>query len=81
MTQEEILEELKRLTTAERLVIMEAALRLIRQDLQQVSSPIALETRRQQLVTAAEMLLPDYQAGDELTAFTALDSEDFSAEG
>jgi hypothetical protein len=81
MTQGEILEELKKLTTAERLVIMEAALRLIREDLQQVPSPIVLATSKQQLAAAAEALLPDYQARDDLTAFTALDSEDFCAEG
>jgi len=34
MTQIEILEELKKLTTTERLTIIEAALRLIREDLQ-----------------------------------------------
>jgi hypothetical protein len=33
------------------------------------------------LATAAEALLPDYKAGGELTAFTALDSEDFCTEG
>lgn len=80
MTQGEILEELKSLTTAERLAVMEAALRLIREDLQQAPSPIVLETSKQQLAAAAEALLPDYQAGDDLIAFTALDSEDFCAE-
>ncbi len=37
--------------------------------------------RRQQLTAAAEALLPDYAAGGELTIFTALDSEDFYAQG
>lgn len=81
MTHVEILEELKKLTTAERLVIMEAALRLIREDLQPASSLVSREEKKQQLVAAAEALLQDYQAGDDLTAFTALDSEDFCAEG
>ena len=81
MTQVEILEELKKLTTAERLAIVEAVLRLIREDLQQMERPLTPMERKQQLVTAAKALLPDYKAGDELTVFTALDSEDFCAEG
>ncbi len=81
MTQGEILEELKKLTTAERLAVMEAALRLIREDLQQTERPLTPIRRKLQLATAAEALLPDYQAGGELTVFTVLDSEDFSAEG
>jgi hypothetical protein len=73
----EIVEELKKLTTTERLTIIEAALRLIREDLQQVEQPLARTERRQQLAAAAEALLTDYAAGGELTIFTALDSEDF----
>lgn len=81
MTQGEILDELKKLTTAERLAVMEAALRLIREDLRQTERPLTSIERKQQLTTAAEVLLRDYQTGGELTAFTVLDSEDFSAEG
>jgi hypothetical protein len=73
----EIVEELKKLTTTERLTIIEAALHLIREDLQQVEQPLARTERRQQLAAAAEALVPDYAAGGELTIFTALDSEDF----
>jgi len=41
-----------------------------------------LEKRRQQELTqAAQALLADYQTDPELTAFTALDGEDFDAEG
>lgn len=32
--------------------------------------------KRQEIVAAAQALLPDYQADKELTAFTALDGED-----
>jgi hypothetical protein len=77
MTQTEILEELKKLTTAERLEIIQAALYLIREDLQQVGQPLTRTQRRQQLAAAAEPLLPDYSAGGELTTFTALDGESF----
>ncbi|MDQ3830673.1 MAG: hypothetical protein M3361_15495 [Candidatus Tectomicrobia bacterium] len=77
MTQMEIVEELKKLTTTERLTIIEAALHLIREDLQQVEQPLARTERWQQLAAAAEALLPDYAAGGELIIFTVLDSEDF----
>jgi CHASE3 domain sensor protein len=80
MTQGDILEELKHLTNAERLVIMEAAIRLIRADLQPASSLVSPEDKKRQLASAAAALLQDYQSGDDLTAFTALDSEDFCAE-
>jgi hypothetical protein len=79
MTQVEILEELKRFTIPERLTIAETALRLIREDLQQVGRPPTQTERRRQLAAAAEALLPDYAAGGELTVFTVLDSEDFYA--
>ena len=79
MTQVKVLEELKRFTIPERITIIEATLRLIREDLQQVRQPLARSERRRQLAAAAEALLPDYAAGGELTIFTALDSEDFHA--
>ena len=49
------------------LTIVEAALRLIREDLQQVGQPLTQAERRRQLAAAAEALLPDYAAGGELT--------------
>jgi len=79
MIQVEILEELKKSTIPERLTIIEAALRLIREDLQHVGQPLTRTERRHQLAEAAEALLQDYAAGGELTVFTALDSEDFYA--
>jgi hypothetical protein len=81
MTQVEILEELKKFTVSERLTIVETALRLIREDLQQMEHPLARTERKRQLVAAAKALLPDYTTDGELTIFTALDSEDFYASG
>jgi hypothetical protein len=81
MIQADIVEELKRFTISERLEIVEAALRLIREDLQEVEQPLTQAERRRQLAAAAEALLPDYAAGGELTIFTALNSEDFYASG
>lgn len=79
MTQREILEELKKFPTAERLAIIEAALHLIHEGLQQMEQPLTKAERKQQLTEAAEALLPDYSAGGELTVFTSLDNEDFHA--
>lgn len=73
MTQIEILQELTRLSPTERLAVIEAALHLVREDLQQVQQPLAQKDRKKRLAAAAEALLPDYTAGGELTAFTALD--------
>ena len=77
MTQIEILEELKKLTTSERLAIVEATLSLIRQDLQKAEQLLGPTERKKQLSKAAEALLPDYETDSELTVFTTLDSEDF----
>ena len=63
MTQTDILEELKKLTPAERLTIIEAALRLLREDLQQGERPLTQTKKRQQLALAAKALLSDYAEG------------------
>jgi hypothetical protein len=79
MTQIEILQELKKLTSTERLAVAEAVLRLLREDLQQTDQTSANNQIKAQLAKAAQALLPDYKSGGELTAFTVLDSEDFCA--
>ena len=79
MTQREILEELNKYPTMERITIIEAALHLIHEDMRQIEQPFAKTERRRQLTAAAEALLPAYSAGGELTAFTALDHEGFHA--
>lgn len=79
MTQREILEELRKFPTTERITIIEAALHLIHEDLQEVEQPLTKSDRKRQLAAAAEALLPAYSAGGELTAFTSLDHEDFHA--
>ena len=82
MTHVGILEEFKKLKTTERLAIIEAALHLIREDLQLMEQPPAREERKQQLAAAAGVILPDYKSGGgELTIFTDLDGEDFYAQG
>jgi hypothetical protein len=76
MTQVEILEELRKLSPADRLSIIEAALHLIREDIQHFEQPSTRSERKRQLVEAAQALLPDYLEGGELTVFTVLDGED-----
>ncbi|MBU1486598.1 hypothetical protein KKH56_00900 [bacterium] len=67
MRQIEMVEELKKFPTTERLMIVEAALRLIREDIQQAEhlSPARTE-KKDQMAQAAGALLPDYAAGGEL---------------
>jgi len=81
MNQMDLLRELKKLTSEERLAVAEAALRLLREDLQQAAQPSTQGDMKQHLAKAAQALLPDYQAGGELTAFTDLDGEEFCAKG
>jgi hypothetical protein len=77
MTYTEMLETLKKLTLTERLTIMEAALHLMREELQQREQPPATDEKTARLAAAAQALLPDYTTDTELTSFTTLDSEDF----
>ncbi len=79
MSRKEILEALKRLSPAERLVVIEAALQELRGELQQTEPPLAKEDRKRQLTSAAEALFADYASDSELTAFSVLDGEDFHA--
>ena len=73
MIKTEILEALKQLTNAERLTIAKAALRLMREDWQSLTSA----QKEQQLALSAELAILDYLPGSELTVFTDLDREDF----
>lgn len=79
MSKKEILEELKKLAPAERLFVIEAALQELRGEIQETGSPPTREDRKRQLASAAEVLFADYATDGELTAFSALDSEDFNA--
>jgi len=81
MTQTEILEQLKNLSSTERLAVAEAALTLVRKDLQRTGRPLSRTQTSQQMAEAAKALLRDYQTDTELTAFSALDDEDFCAKG
>ncbi len=75
----DLLKELKKLTPSERLAVIEAALQQLRADLEGTPEPKPLPVRKKEMADAAKTLQADYAAGSELTAFTALDAEDFHA--
>ena len=78
MTNIEILEQLKSLSAAERLKIVEATVHQLREDLEGPGAQ-GVEEASARLARAAEALLGDYSNDRELTAFTALDGEAFHA--
>jgi hypothetical protein len=75
MTKAEILAALKRMTTEERLEVIETASRLIREEL--AEQPKLNVERELSLAEAAEVMRPHYEQGSELAMFTDLDTEDF----
>lgn len=76
-----ILEEVNRLPIPERLTIIESLLQGIREELRQAAQMTGRAEQKRRLAQAAAILLTDYTTDAELTAFTALDGEDFYAEG
>jgi hypothetical protein len=73
-----VLDQLKQLTNAERLAVIETATRLIREELVDQSRGAREQDRR--LRVAAESVKDLYEPGGELTEWTALDGEDFHDE-
>jgi hypothetical protein len=71
MTQVDLLGELKKMPTHQRLEFIEAAIHNLKEDLQKNDK----ESSRSQLAAAAQALLKDYQNDEELTAFTCLDGD------
>jgi hypothetical protein len=67
----QILDAIKRLPLSEKFFIIELIFRDIREET--ANKGTAEDERRK----AAELLLADYQGGEELTVFTVLDKEDF----
>lgn len=65
MSSKEILQGIKRLPFHERLTVIEKALKTLH------------ESSDTQMENAAKALLPDYKKDKNLTAFTALDFENF----
>jgi hypothetical protein len=76
MTREEILAELEKMTNEERLEVIEAATRLLPNEMKRSPAGESRAKMDQQLLGAAQMMRGEYAAGGELTATTALDNED-----
>jgi hypothetical protein len=76
MTATEILGEIKALSFAEQSRIYEALRELVLKQMRPSPSP---EPKENDLRRAASALRSDYESDPELTAFTALDGEDFHA--
>ncbi len=66
----EILKEIQKLPTSERITVLEKTLRMIKKE---VSHP----KDRDNLAKAAKALMLDYKNDKELTSFTNIDFEDF----
>lgn len=79
MSISEVMTVIEQLSLAERIAIMEETLRLIRQDMASNKPKKGVVEKKQSLADAAALLLSDYRTDKELTAFSALDSEDFYA--
>jgi hypothetical protein len=79
MSTSQLVEELKHLSNTERLEVIEAATRLVREDLGPNASSAPAE-RDRRMREAAARLKDLYELGGELTEWTALDSEDFTDE-
>lgn len=69
MLPKQILEELKHLTTKERLSIAEEALHLIHRDVEQSKADRSDSDRKRQLTTAAELLVSDYIAESDFSEY------------
>ena len=81
MTRAQVISELKALSPEERLSIAEELLRLVKDDLRKATPRSRKHVRRARMRDASRALLEDYASEGELTAFTALDGEDFYAAG
>lgn len=72
----EIESELKKMTNSERLVVIEIAAKLIR-DETGINRRLKLTEKREKLKKSAEIMLTEYLENKNLTEMTVLDSEDF----
>ena len=79
MNTTEVVEQLKQLTDVERLEVIEAATRLIRDNLAAGTAATA-EDRDRRMQVAAAGVKELYETGSEWTEWTALDAEEFADE-
>lgn len=77
MTSSQILNEIRKLPADERLRVAEAILQEVRNDLPRKNDKSHLEAEQERMRSAAKALSKEYSEDRELTAFLALDGEDF----
>ncbi len=77
MTAAEILEELRKLSLPERLGILEAALRLTREEMRQADQSANAQEEQQYLALASKIVLPKHAVASDLREASVIDSEDF----
>jgi len=77
MSTAQVLEQLRYLSNAERLEVVEAATRLVRQNLASRTSDPETEGDRR-MRSAAVSVSDMYEPGGNLTEWTALDAEEFA---
>ncbi len=78
MTKKEVLDEINKFSFEARLSLLEAALHNLLED---YNGKLPDRSNKKLLKEGAEALLKNYEYDGELTAFTALDHEDFHAQG
>ncbi len=78
MTQAQILTEFQQLTMPQQIDLLQAALNVVRRNLN-LSQPDSSSASTRELAVAAQRLLADYESDPELTSFTALDGEPIHA--
>jgi len=79
MTRVQILQEIEKLTPAERIRLIGAALKTLDKKPRIRSANHNAKMLQRRLRAAAKVLKNDYQPDGELTSFTALDAERFHA--
>jgi hypothetical protein len=75
MSAAEVVEQLKHLSNPDRLAVIEAATRLVREDLAAQAADVRAEQDRR-MRAAAVALKSYYEPGGELTEWTSLDAEE-----
>ncbi|MCA9947413.1 MAG: hypothetical protein KC449_28235 [Anaerolineales bacterium] len=76
MTQKELLREFQRLSLQQQLAILRDALEIVENNFRQLEQT---ESDKLPLEEAAQLLRQDYLSDSELTAFTAIDGDEFHA--
>lgn len=78
MTKTQILEEFAQLSVEQQIEVLAAATQILEKQFRAPATQIKQSSSHTQLAEAARQLVADYEDDGELTAFTALDAEEFN---